>query len=132
MSTELISSRGSCHCGKVEFTVLIPKEITAIDCNCSICMKKGGPHLIVGQSKFHLNPNSTEYLSKYQFGTRVAQHFFCKICGVHPYSIPRSNPDGFDINVSCLENLDQLKVTVDPFDGQNWEQQRSLEHLSAE
>ncbi|ORX83514.1 proline-rich protein 6 [Basidiobolus meristosporus CBS 931.73] len=134
MSTmsKLVEKKGSCHCGRVRFTVDLPTEVTVVDCNCSICQRKGGPHLIVSQSRFRLDPESDQFLTKYQFGTKTAQHFFCNVCGVHPFSIPRSNPDGWDLHVGCLEDVGDIQITVEPFDGQNWEQQRSLAHLSSE
>lgn len=60
-------------------------------------------------------------LSTYTFNTGVAKHTFCKICGVKPFYTPRSNPDGIDINVHCLDTK-PVSVNVTDFDGQNWEQ----------
>ena len=64
-----------------------------------------------------------EYLSLYQFETKKAQHFFCKECGIHPFSNPRSAPDMYSIDVKCLDDFD-LEVEeyeVIKFDGKNWE-----------
>jgi hypothetical protein len=49
-----------------------------------------------------------------------------------PFYIPRSNPDGIDINVRCLDTPIP-KLTVEPFDGRKWEQNaQTLKHLSEE
>jgi hypothetical protein len=111
---------GGCHCGHVRFEVLGPAEIEASECNCSICSKTGFLHLIVPKSRFHLLQGS-EFLTAYTFNTGVAQHLFCKICGIKSFYVPRSNPDGYSVNVRCLDAGTIKKVNVTPFDGQNWE-----------
>jgi hypothetical protein len=64
-----------------------------------------------------------EYLTLYQFDTREAKHFFCRICGIHPFSNPRAAPDEYSINVRCLDDfdLDTAKYKLIRFDGRNWE-----------
>jgi len=122
---------GSCHCGAVAFEVEAPEEIVAQDCNCSLCAKAGFLHLIVPKSKFRLLKGE-ESLTTYSFNTGVAKHTFCKICGIKPFYSPRSNPDGIDVNVRCLDNT-PAKLKIEPFDGQNWEKNAaSLAHLSEE
>jgi hypothetical protein len=72
-----------------------------------------------------------EYLTTYRFNTGVAKHTFCKTCGIKPFYIPRSNPDGFSVNVRCLDQSGIKKVTIEQFDGKNWEQNAaSLKHLT--
>ena len=71
-------------------------------------------------------------LSTYMFDSGDAKHLFCSTCGIKSYYIPRSNPDGVSVNVRCLEPQPK-KITVEPFDGQNWEKNaHSLAHLSKE
>jgi hypothetical protein len=111
---------GSCHCGRVRFVVR-GDLATATVCNCSICTKKGFIHLIVPQGDFELVSGS-EALSTYTFNTRVAKHHFCATCGMHPFYVPRSDPDKFDVNVRCLEGIDVDALVVSRFDGRNWEQ----------
>ncbi len=112
--------QGSCHCGKVRFQVEAPADIEADHCNCSICAKSGFLHLIVPLSKFKLL-SGEDHLTTYTFNTGVAKHTFCRVCGVKPFYTPRSNPDGIDINVHCLDTQPK-SVTIMQFDGQNWEQ----------
>jgi hypothetical protein len=122
---------GGCHCKRVKFEVDAPAEIDAFECNCSICGKTGFLHLIVPKSRFSLIRGS-EVLSNYTFNTGVAQHRFCKICGVKSFYVPRSNPDGYSVNVRCLDPSTVAKVTVKPFDGKNWERHaEELARLSA-
>lgn len=129
---EAIIHRGGCHCGRVRFQAKGPAVLEVLDCNCSICVKTGFLHWIVPQSRFHLlTPESA--LGTYTFGTGIAQHRFCKVCGIKSFYVPRSNPDGIDINVRCLDYDPDRKLTITPFDGQNWEQNsNSLAHLSSQ
>ena len=70
-------------------------------------------------------------LGTYTFGTHTAKHMSCRVCGVKSFYVPRSNPDGFSINVNCLEPATIEKVETSNFDGRNWERHAaSLAHLS--
>ena len=120
---------GSCHCGRVTFTVEAAEKIEAERCNCSVCSKSGFLHLIVPLSRFTLLTGA-DALTTYTFNTGVAKHTFCKVCGVKPFYTPRSNPDGIDINLNCLDTRPK-HIDIVEFDGQNWEQNAaSLAHKS--
>jgi uncharacterized protein (DUF1330 family) len=110
---------GGCHCGRVRFRVKGALD-GVTDCNCSICSKKGFLHWIVPLGSFELLAGAGE-LTTYTFNTGVAQHRFCRHCGIHAFYVPRSDPDKIDVNVRCLEGVDPRRVPVSPFDGQNWE-----------
>ncbi|GAB5541148.1 MAG: GFA family protein [Sandaracinaceae bacterium] len=111
---------GGCHCGAVRLRV-VARALEALDCNCSICFKKGFLHLIVPREDFTLLTDEAA-LAEYRFGTRTARHLFCRRCGVHPFYIPRSHPDRVDVNVRCLEPPALDRFTVVPFDGLRWEE----------
>ena len=123
--------KGGCHCGAVAFEVDAPEDITAQDCNCSICSRSGFLHLIVPKSKFKLL-RGADQITTYTFNTGVAQHTFCKVCGVKSFYTPRSNPDGIDVNVRCLDVAPKT-LKIEPIDGQNWEANAAaLKQLSAD
>ena len=111
---------GGCHCGKVRFRVRADLARVS-ECNCSMCAKKGYLHLIVPPAQFELLRGEDE-LSTYRFNTGVAQHHFCRTCGIHSFYIPRSDPDKIDVNVRCLDGVDVAQLTITRFDGRNWEQ----------
>lgn len=120
---------GSCHCGTVKFAIEAPDSVEVEQCNCSICSKSGYLHLILPLDKFQLLQGQ-EYLTTYQFNSGIAKHTFCKICGIKPFYTPRSNPDGIDINVNCLDTRPS-EIKIVPFDGIHWEQNASsLAHKS--
>jgi len=110
---------GGCHCGRVRFRVTGDLAET-VDCNCSVCTKKGFLHLIVPPQQFELLSGKDD-LTTYQFNTGTAKHTFCRVCGMHPFYVPRSDPDKIDVNVRCLDGIDVSALRPKPFDGRNWE-----------
>jgi hypothetical protein len=113
MSNENVTHSGHCHCGAVAFEVEAPAKIVATDCNCSICRMSGYLHLIVPRSRFHLLQGADE-LTEYKFNTGTARHLFCSRCGVKSFYVPRSNPDGYSVNVHCLdpETIEHIEVQL--------------------
>ncbi|MGQ0620940.1 MAG: GFA family protein [Panacagrimonas sp.] len=112
--------RGGCHCGAVRFEFEAPARVRVQRCNCSICAMTGFVHLIVPARDFKLLTDPS-MLSTYTFNTGIARHLFCRICGVKSYYVPRSNPDGYSINLRCVVPGSFESVEVEDFDGQNWE-----------
>jgi centromere protein V len=111
---------GGCHCGRVRFEVDgAPDEV--VECNCSICSRKAYLHWIVPRAAFRIVAGE-DHLATYRFGTGVAQHRFCCHCGVASFYVPRSHPDGIDVNARCLDGVDAASLPRRPFDGRNWEQ----------
>jgi hypothetical protein len=113
---------GGCHCGAVRFRVTVEDDASIIDCNCSICTKKGIIHFIVPQDRFALLQGEAA-LAVYAFATGTAKHMFCTTCGIHPFYRPRSHPGSWDVNVRCLDDPGVAsRFVVTPFDGRNWEE----------
>lgn len=128
----MVLHKGSCHCRVIQFEVEAPEVLGALECNCSICSMSGCIHHILPKSKFKLL-RGEDYITTYTFNTHVAKHTFCKICGVKPFYIPRSNPDGYAINVKCLDPATLVGIHISPFDGVNWElNAQDVAHLSKE
>jgi hypothetical protein len=66
----------------------------------------------------HFRPLSGEdQLCLYQFNTRTAKHYFCKVCGIYTFHRPRTNPNVYRVNVGCLEGVDPLSLEVSINDG---------------
>ncbi len=117
---EFTKHMGGCHCGAVRFEVELPNSFEVEDCNCSICAMSGNIHVIIPSSRFQLLQGQ-EKLVEYSFNTKQAKHLFCKTCGIKSFYIPRSNPDGYAVTWRCLDEWQTLDVTINKFDGQNWE-----------
>lgn len=111
---------GGCHCGAVRFRAVVADPAIAHRCNCSMCRVTGFVGIIVPADDFELL-TSREHLGEYRFNTGTARHWFCTSCGVKSFYRPRSNPDGYNLNLNCLSLDDDHEVHVEDFDGQNWE-----------
>ena len=130
--TALIVHRGGCHCGRVRFEVDAAARIDAIECNCSICRMTGFLHLIVPASRFRLLQGA-DALIEYTFNTGAAKHRFCRVCGIKSFYVPRSHPDGIDVNVHCLDRATIESIAVMPFDDANREEAtKAIAHLARE
>ena len=46
-----------------------------------------------------------KYLNSYKWNKRIAEHFFCKICGIYTHHSRRSEPDTVSINFACLDDV---------------------------
>ncbi len=119
-SLEQIEYRGGCHCGDVRFSVRAPSELEVFDCNCSMCDMTGYQHLIVSAENFTFL-RGEEALSEYRFNTGTARHLFCRRCGIKSFYVPRSHPDGFSVNLRCLDPGQVDEVSRLAFDGLHWE-----------
>lgn len=101
---------GSCHCGSVRFQVETDfPELTM--CNCSICRRRNALMVKVHEDRFRLLAGA-ESLTEYQFHTRTARHFFCRVCGIYTFHRKRVTPDFFGINVHCLQDFDPSGIPV--------------------
>ncbi len=103
--------RGSCHCGTVRFEVQsdgILKDIYR--CNCSLCQKKG--IVMKAEHKFHFRLTAgAKSLLCYQWNKKIAEHYFCKNCGVYTHHKRRRDPKTISINVACLDDIDMPAET---------------------
>ena len=118
---------GECHCGEVGFAVNLPDSVVALSCNCSMCAKTGFIHLIVDKADFRIE-RGAESLTTYRFGTQTARHTFCSKCGVKAFYVPRSHPDGWTVNLRCLDADANLQLRFEEFDGANWDETNAQTH----
>ena len=109
---------GSCHCGKVTYSLAEDPPTRAIACNCSICRRKGYLHHFTAPDKFTFT-GSRDDLQVYTFKRHALRHQFCKTCGCAPFA-EGSGPDGkemVEINLRCVDGLDLEGLTITPYDG---------------
>jgi len=108
---------GSCHCGKVKYT-LDETPTEAMQCNCSICRRKGYLLAFAAPEKFALETPRDE-ITTYTFGQHVIRHQFCRTCGCAPFG-EGTGPDGramVAVNLRCAEGVDVDGLKVTNFDG---------------
>ena len=110
--------RGSCHCGKLAYTVEENPPTKAMECNCSICRRKGSLHHFTTPDKFSLE-GSRDDIQVYTFNRHVIRHQFCKTCGCAPFA-EGTGPGGqamVEINLRCAEGIDLDALEIARFDG---------------
>ncbi len=109
--------KGSCHCGRIAFEV--EGDIQGvIDCNCSICQRKGSLLWFVPRDDLRLL-TPEDAASTYTFNKHVIKHRFCPVCGMHPYG-EGADPEGnvmAAINIRCIEGIDLDAFPVEHYDG---------------
>lgn len=120
MNEPMITHKGSCHCGRVRFEVDAPADLIIDDCNCSMCNRTGFLHLIVTADRFRILQGE-DALTTYTFNTRTAKHMFCATCGIKPFYVPRSHPDGWSVNARCIDSDTVKSLKINAVDGKNWE-----------
>ena len=108
---------GSCHCGRISFT-LDAEPTEAIECNCSICRRRGSLLAAFAPEQFRLEA-SPDDISTYTFHKHVIRHQFCKVCGCAPFAegVGPSGRTMVAVNLRCAEDLDLSTIKVTPFDG---------------
>ena len=60
-----------------------------------------------------------DQLTVYKFGKKhLAEHFFCKNCGIYTHHRSYTNPKNYEYNVGCIDNLNSFEYKNIPvFDG---------------
>jgi len=105
---------GSCHCGAVVFQVAFEMNNDEIKnlckCNCSLCKRRGVAVISVPHEQLSITQGQ-ENLSLYQWNTNVAQHYFCKTCGIYTHHKRRSVPTETSVNIACIEGIDLSRLT---------------------
>lgn len=99
----------ACHCGTVRLRLRLPDGLaSARRCSCSYCRMRGAVTLSLRAGDMEI-AQGAENLTRYRFHTGVAEHYFCRTCGIHTHHRRRSDPDLFGLNAACLTG-------VSPFD----------------
>lgn len=113
--------RGSCHCASIRFTLLAPRNISALDCGGKIRY----PHYPTTADKFQLTKGSRHLKMYYVTVNNVSEdgsptgttcmvaHTFCGRCGVNLLRAPDSTMDALEVNVGCLERDGYATVGVE-------------------
>lgn len=118
---------GSCHCGKVAFSIEgeIPQKLTR--CTCSFCSKRGALLAYYEPGQFKLTtPESNT--ATYRWNTRQVAHVFCPTCGCSTYGdSPAFQMDGswdgktrrIGVNARLFDGFDAATAPIEVIDGRN-------------
>jgi hypothetical protein len=114
-----MSYRGSCHCKRIAFEVE-GQVSQVIECNCSICSKRGYLLWFVERGALKLSGTESD-LATYSFNTGRIRHCFCPTCGCAPFGLgsDKTGAPKAAINVRCLDGVDLAALPRVPFDGRS-------------
>lgn len=109
---------GSCHCGGIAFEFESDPITEGLECNCSICSRKGAVLHFVPASTFRLK-TPRENLATYRFNKKTIAHHFCPTCGVSPFAEGEHSPGHpmVALNLRCIDGLDMGAVKRNFYDG---------------
>lgn len=111
----------SCHCGAVELEVQLKDGLnTARRCDCSYCRRRGAMMASVAVDGGLRFVKGADHVRLYQWGTKVAKHWFCPTCGIYTHHQRRSDPSEYGVNVGALDGVNPRDLDPVPWgDGVN-------------
>jgi hypothetical protein len=115
----IMNYHGGCHCGRIAFDV--EGEIgQVIQCNCSICSKRGYLLWFAPRDKLRLGTPEAD-LATYTFNKHRIKHHFCPNCGCAPFGTGADSKGApmAAVNVRCLDGVDLGTLKVVPYDGRS-------------
>jgi hypothetical protein len=104
---------GSCHCGKIAFQFEGGPISEGMECNCSLCGRKGALMHFVPAAAFTLKtPRDT--LATYRFNKHVIDHHFCRDCGIAPFSEGKDAKGNtmVAVNLRCVDGVDPRGLKI--------------------
>lgn len=110
--------RGSCHCGKIAYSLDSNPPTEAMECNCSICRRRGYLLHFTTPDLFTLE-TPRDAIETYTFRSHTIRHHFCKSCGCAPFAEGKA-PDGKEtvvVNLRCMDGIDPETLKITRFDG---------------
>ena len=117
---EFMRYQGRCHCQAIKFEFESEEITQALQCNCSICIRKNAIMSMESYTdeRFKLL-DGQEYLSRYLWGDHDVNHYFCKKCGIYPFHNTTLEPGNFRVNLGCVDGLETRNLEITYFDGKN-------------
>jgi len=109
-----VTYTGSCHCGGVRFQFRAPPITKGVRCNCSVCIRRG---CVMSPDYVDVELVAKDTLAVYQWGDRDMHHYFCRVCGIYPFSDIVAQPGRSRVNLGCVDGIDPLALPVDVLDG---------------
>lgn len=117
--------KASCHCGTVEFEVVLKvplddPNMKLARCNCSLCRRRQVVMAAVPLADLRVTKGADK-LTLYQWNTEIAKHYFCSVCGIYTHHQRRSDPTVFGFNMACIEDVDPYAFgEINVADGQSF------------
>ena len=87
-------------------------------CDCCLCVKRNAVMAKVPEQALSVLEGS-ELLTRYEWNTRRAKHYFCSRCGIYLFHRKRAAPDHFGVNAFCLDDFNPTSVPLRATEGAN-------------
>ncbi len=122
---ELTQIDGACHCGNIRFVLSWPQgeaEIPIRKCGCTFCQKHCGSWTSHRNARLAITIADQSVVSGYQFGTKTADFYICKVCGVVPFVLSEIGDNLYAVvNVNAFEGTYSLEFSSSStsFDGED-------------
>lgn len=117
--------QAKCHCTNITLELELPvargKLIPVRACGCSFCQKHGGVYTSHPHASVTVRIKRSADVTRYRFGTKTADFFVCKSCGVVPLVVSRiSGRDYAVVNINSFEDVAASAFDSAPsdFDGE--------------
>ena len=109
--------KGSCHCGKVNFELLI-QPLALTECNCSICHRIGAIWAYADYSEIKITCDEKDLIN-YVWGDKMMAFCTCKNCGctTHWKNLDIDNYSRMAVNVRMIGSQDIEDIPIRQFDG---------------
>jgi hypothetical protein len=121
--------QASCHCGAIQLRFRSETITSGRRCNCSICTRKGA----VVSAQYYARGaveliRGADAVAVYGFGDRCVDHCFCRLCGIHTFTVIARLPEDYDgparhgdyrINLGCVEGLEHEALEIALIDGKS-------------
>lgn len=62
----------------------------------------------------------TEFLTIYQFGDHLVNHYFCRVCGIHPFHEAVERPRQYRFNLGCIDEIEPGSLDILMIDGRSF------------
>ena len=118
----MITHQGGCHCGRVRFEVDAPAELVHrrlqlldVRANRLPASDRDG-----GSLPHREGPGCADDV---HIQHRHREASVLPTCGIKPFYVPRSHPDGWSVNARCIDSDTVTGMKVNAVDGKNWEKQ---------
>ena len=115
-----------CHCGNINVklkTNLNNNDLPRRKCQCDFCIAHGAVWTSDSESgEVEVKIKDKKQINKYRFGTKTADFYICKICGVVPIAVSKINDnDNAVVNVNAITDpkINITKVVKTNFRGES-------------
>jgi hypothetical protein len=114
----------SCHCGTIRVTLDWPHSRAIIPvraCGCTLCTKHRAVWTSHPDGRFQLHVADKAKVACYRFGTRTADFYICRTCGVIPIATCEIAGNRYAVvNVNTFDNVDesQFAEAATDFEGE--------------